>query len=557
MESTFEEEEEEAPFVSEEEVIIDNDDSNSDFYLDQEDDTFNRDISKLQACINTYSAYMYDYPAELNNADATITVDLPNYFLPLSLQAVYGFNVHPIVLHIEIKLKDYDWTLTPDNFKIIHPVYQNNFVGRPLIISVFDKFFSRFFTPKTSYRAETYLFIPTGTPEPKKLSLLIEEGFDPKSAERALVICSNSLEKARNFLFTGEMPAQQTEMSIEFSSCPLIYLILEFAECFLDLPDHCCICRAKMESGLKPTVCNSQLCSFQLINIGVGNSVVQEIQRDPLVADLLLSLFSTALSSKYLNPAPPNFIPKLANDIISNLPSMETMAKYQNDNELRQKTSKEALDLLRWVLLSNRSQIISIPKVLQLREFPNTFQFMALLSTPESEKIFKKLKSKFGSIFLWHGSDSERWHSILRNGLKNATGTDMQANGSALGEGIYFSKESQVSWGYCKSGKPNNYKRSVLGKEIIMIGLCEICNIGSDTTIDISPDPNQDPVRLHGFLKNHGWAHTLTMEKACVVRFLFVKKPNGSLFSVNTLKDPPKKIPTLKDLLDFHANSAI
>jgi hypothetical protein len=42
----------------------------------------------------------------------------------------------------------------------------------------------------------------------------------------------------------------------------------------------------------------------------------------------------------------------------------------------------------------------------------------------------------------------ENWHCILRNGLKNASGTKLQLNGAAYGKGIYISPNATVSFGY-------------------------------------------------------------------------------------------------------------
>jgi hypothetical protein len=93
--------------------------------------------------------------------------------------------------------------------------------------------------------------------------------------------------------------------------------------------------------------------------------------------------------------------------------------------------SPEVLLQFRWILLSNRAHLIHLGEV-RFREFEQSVQFMLLLSSPEAEEQFNLLKGKYGSLFLWHGSHGNRWDSVLRNGLKNATGTKMQANGAAL-----------------------------------------------------------------------------------------------------------------------------
>ena len=47
------------------------------------------------------------------------------------------------------------------------------------------------------------------------------------------------------------------------------------------------------------------------------------------------------------------------------------------------------------------------------------------------------------------GSHLENWHSIMRQGLINASGTKLQMHGAAHGSGIYLSPVASLSLGYC------------------------------------------------------------------------------------------------------------
>jgi poly [ADP-ribose] polymerase 6/8 len=147
-----------------------------------------------------------------------------------------------------------------------------------------------------------------------------------------------------------------------------------------------------------------------------------------------------------------------------------------------------------------------------------------------------------------------RWHSILRNGLKNATGTRLQANGAAHGEGIYFARSSSTSWGYAVPAN-NNYSRSELGRSLQIISLCEIAKVPSQkTTIPVklrSMGARDETLKFTGFLKDHGWAHTLSVEPACIARFMFV----GGNFNRDVVQNPPGKVPKLRDVLNFHAGA--
>ena len=48
---------------------------------------------------------------------------------------------------------------------------------------------------------------------------------------------------------------------------------------------------------------------------------------------------------------------------------------------------------------------------------------------------------------LYHGSGTESWHSIIRNGLKNCSGTKLM-KAALHGPGIYLSDQVDVSIGY-------------------------------------------------------------------------------------------------------------
>ena len=54
-------------------------------------------------------------------------------------------------------------------------------------------------------------------------------------------------------------------------------------------------------------------------------------------------------------------------------------------------------------------------------------QFLLKSNPPEKERAFKQLKSDHhGSFHAFHGSGLGNWHSIIRKGLKNYSGTEKQ-----------------------------------------------------------------------------------------------------------------------------------
>lgn len=81
--------------------------------------------------------------------------------------------------------------------------------------------------------------------------------------------------------------------------------------------------------------------------------------------------------------------------------------------------------LLQWIISSNRSHIVKLP-LSRLKFMHTSHQFLLLSSPPAKEARFRTAKKLYGSTFAFHGSHIENWHSILRNGLVNASYTKLQ-----------------------------------------------------------------------------------------------------------------------------------
>ncbi len=57
------------------------------------------------------------------------------------------------------------------------------------------------------------------------------------------------------------------------------------------------------------------------------------------------------------------------------------------------------------------------------------------------------------SSYLFHGSSLPCWYSIVKNGIKNMSGTKFQACGAAYGNGIYLSDSYNFSLGYSRNNQ--------------------------------------------------------------------------------------------------------
>lgn len=490
----------------------------------------NPELFEVMEVVGVYNSWVVNYPAQF--ADGMIFLSIPSSVLPLSQKVANAFNVNPTLLDVSINLNNCKWSKYPIEITATHPVYKDKYPGRYLIQNVFTNFFSPKYMPKRNYRAANSLLAVFGKYTKANLDRLLQEGFTYQMAETALIMAKDNIENARRSLRTGTQ-IDCVPINSEFAECPLLYLVLEIIEAFLELSDHCCICRKQLQEGsLKPSVCDNPNCIQLYENQITQSSVLQEIRRDPYVADLLISCFCTSCNTQFLNPRPPQ---EIFNTIqyIGNIPAVNQLAGYNSDAEMERAVGRQVYNLIRWIILSNKSHFFHLPDQLRMRQINTHHQFLTLISDPIKEQRFRQLRAQYGSIFIWHGSDSNRWYPILRNGLRNLSGTNLMKTGQACGAGIYFGPSSSVSLGYCRVTQ-NMYRNSMLGQHLSLIALCEVAKV---------PE-----------LKNHGSCYTCTNEAAVIVRFLF--HDINSVGNISFVNAPPANVPKLNEVLEYFASRA-
>ena len=77
---------------------------------------------------------------------------------------------------------------------------------------------------------------------------------------------------------------------------------------------------------------------------------------------------------------------------------------------------------------------------------------------PCVESKFMKSSNEF--CYLFHGSSVENWHSIIRNGIYNTSGTNLQVNGAVHGNGVYLSDNLVINSAYSRGNLDNAMSRS-------------------------------------------------------------------------------------------------
>lgn len=168
--------------------------------------------------------------------------------------------------------------------------------------------------------------------------------------------------------------------------------------------------------------------------------------------------------------------------LLSTLPRIFELQQYLQQQKLssepnlrawNDRVSPAALGLLRWIIASNRSCIIqvdrcpgqeeddgSLAKIRLDQKCSNVaeewLQFRFAQGSPDKEQRFlaalkaeqAELDTKYPTLFAFHGSPLQNWHSIIRHGLDFKD----TINGRAYGNGVYHAMEQNVSIGYSGVG---------------------------------------------------------------------------------------------------------
>lgn len=271
----------------------------------------------------------------------------------------------------------------------------------------------------------------------------------------------------------------------------------------------CVICDTTLAyEMLKPSICDSALCTFSSEQYGLGQDVSAMLQYSPEVFDLLISataaITARAISRSadgdrfspfpsgvevsdrtnkmktFMNGSSNNY--QLIGEVLAKLPSVREMAKAPNTAALRASLDllhPLAFPLLRWILTSNRTHLAKLKPEETISSVPTSHQYLMLSATPARERIFQQRKAQYGSFWAFHGSGFFNWHAILRTGLRNLSGTALMSTGAVYGNGIYLAPESGTSIGYAQES--SGWNLSLHGNssdQYRCMALCEVVNAG-------------------------------------------------------------------------------
>ncbi|PLB38650.1 putative ubiquitin conjugating enzyme [Aspergillus candidus] len=123
-------------------------------------------------------------------------------------------------------------------------------------------------------------------------------------------------------------------------------------------------------------------------------------------------------------------------------------------SDWKEAISPPALYVLKWIVASNLSCImLDEDTEHQVSGVDKYLQFRLAQGSPDKEKRFVRAVKdntvtsnlSHPTLFAWHGSPVENWHSILREGLR----FDGIRHGRAYGNGVYMAQKFETSQSYC------------------------------------------------------------------------------------------------------------
>ncbi|CAK9105111.1 unnamed protein product [Durusdinium trenchii] len=103
---------------------------------------------------------------------------------------------------------------------------------------------------------------------------------------------------------------------------------------------------------------------------------------------------------------------------------------------------------------------------------PRVLELAVLQAAPAQEAVFRCRRKQFGSSFGLHGSPLRNWYSIMRNGLRILSHTELMGSGARFGPGVYLADRVSTAQHYCAGFAGSRYKNK-LGEALQILAVVE------------------------------------------------------------------------------------
>lgn len=303
--------------------------------------------------------------------------------------------------------------------------------------------------------------------------------------------------------------------------------------------NYCSICGIELKvKGLNTiSCCDNPNCICMSYQTVLDDKVINKYQSDSIVFLFLLNILisgSTHPKGELAYKPLPNISGiNNINDIKNLLESEKIFLDEKNitkildecetDLDLIEKTNYRVYSILKNAISNNYFSMSSRDNIAISKTTKKTPSSSSSSTNVSGIKFIHinysaDIENKFTQKhFLFHGSGISSWYPIVKNGLKVMSGTAMMANGAAHGNGIYFSDQFGMSYGYSGRGIING---------ICVVGVFEVL---------------EDPVK---YKKTTG-IYVISDDKIVLLRTLVLVSP-GSQIPKDISTYFLKELPTLK-----------
>ncbi len=222
---------------------------------------------------------------------------------------------------------------------------------------------------------------------------------------------------------------------------------------------NCILCGNIISKDLK--LCDNELCILQSNSLPLDNFVVDYIRNNKEESNLLFMLYINSEDNDIFADNKPfnnNKIIKDRENIVTDLKKLfnDEINLFEMDQiELTDSMlhdmfiSPYTYELLKFMFKNINMEFKYDSELVNLfKQSQNGIKVYKFHHSKESNPEFYKEENINNIQYLFHGSNSKNWFSILFNGLKNYSGTSKMRNGNSYGNGIYLSNSIELSSGY-------------------------------------------------------------------------------------------------------------
>lgn len=230
-----------------------------------------------------------------------------------------------------------------------------------------------------------------------------------------------------------------------------------------DMHRYCIMCHNSMPSSNGSLECCKKCSKEHSYFMIYNNMITDAYKKDVNLLKLLLHTMICASGHRYRFTPVPEYCNNVYDEKLIQLPNMKLpggkdyfvnqISKCDNDMDLNKVLTMEEYMLIKHTIKSNNTRLNYysdsqfIPQIEDM--WNNGYILFTLDHPPEKQALFD---SQTDIVHLFHGSGEQNWYSIMRNGLKNLSGTQLMSCGAAYGPGIYLSGVMSYSMGYCRGG---------------------------------------------------------------------------------------------------------